>query len=302
MAAKKPTIYLFYDYDRTLGKDRSISDFVFSIALASKKGREIIRGFYPESYRERPLETMDDFWDMMTVYQLDHQMESYVLTYMEMLKDLHREGVISIKDEDMRALAKNSKQFQGLPDFMYAIPDLYKDEADIHQAIVSGGPEEMIRGTVFGEAEKEGLLKIIGPRFNFGSGRGILIETMEPSMKVQVMSRLAKGGNYTGNDKVPRDLQLVQQGNLIFFTDSKSDTQPAVYVNAEGGRAIFVYDTDYPERKRIIEEQMPGRYYDILPADYRTGKKVYKTTVETIDEFIERTAASLLSPADAPLN
>ena len=84
------------------------------------------------------------------------------------------------------------------------------------------------------------------------------------------------------NNYVPDEDRRVPFTNMIYFGDGDTDVPCMKLTRVNGGHSIAVYQEDYKEAAKLIQE---GRVDFAFPADYRKGRKLEKTVFTIIDKI-----------------
>jgi hypothetical protein len=268
-------ILLTFDIDKTLSPNHAISNPIFREVLAKEGGKKAMIEFFGDtSLYGQKFDSVDDMWvNIIDHWRKEKGTKQRNAIHLELLIWLEQQGLVDLSPESLRRYGKDNPYYPGVQDFFYSLHDEFKGKANLHIVALSLGVEEMARGSLLGQLEEQGKLEIIGSRFQYGTrnGRSVIVraDTIEPSMKVDIVSKLMKGKEYHHTDKVSHDKKLIKKGNVVGVTDSKTDASFCAFIRDEGGIVFMVYDT--PQMFGKLKEDMAGRYHYLVPADYRKG-------------------------------
>ena len=254
----KPVVALMYDFDKTLSP-RNMQDYGFMDGL----------GMSP-----------DEFWTECTHLTRKNNMDS-ILSYMYLMLEKGKSKMLT-KRENFNALGKSVKLFPGVKSWFGRVNDYCEQQGlKCEHYIISSGLKEIIEGTEIASEFKE----IYAAEFLYGSNGLAEWPAMAVNFtsKTQFLYRVNKGvldvtDQHSLNNYVPDEDRRVPFTNMIYFGDGDTDVPCMKLTRVNGGHSIAVYQEDYKEAAKLIQE---GRVDFAFPADYRKGRKLEKT-VSTI--------------------
>ena len=257
----KPVVALMYDFDKTLSP-RNMQDYGFMDGL----------GMSP-----------DEFWTECTHLTRKNNMDS-ILSYMYLMLEKGKSKMLT-KRENFNALGKSVKLFPGVKSWFGRVNDYCEQQGlKCEHYIISSGLKEIIEGTEIASEFKE----IYAAEFLYGSNGLAEWPAMAVNFtsKTQFLYRVNKGvldvtDQHSLNNYVPDEDRRVPFTNMIYFGDGDTDVPCMKLTRVNGGHSIAVYQEDYKEAAKLIQE---GRVDFAFPADYRRGRKLEKTVFTIIDK------------------
>ncbi len=262
-------IAIVFDFDETLGSD------TISLFLKSQK-------INPQSFWEEVDKMVKDGWDPP-------------LAYMDKMLNLSREGKLDISKKSLNKMGKTVKLFPGLPNGLKELQEFVKRNTELKQArinlefyIISGGLEEMIRGTKI-EAHIDG---IFGCNFSydkkgFASGVKSAISFTEKTRFIHgirkgISIRDLRENPYRINDSISSNEQRIPFSHMIYVGDGPSDVPCLSSVVNNGGTGIGVSSPTGTFKKGY--ELARGKRITVGPytANYKKGSDMRKVLEETI--------------------
>lgn len=261
-------IALVFDFDGTLGSD-TISTLLTSQKIDSEK-------FWIEVAK-----LVKDDWDPP-------------LAYMHLLKKYAQEGKINISIKTLRALGSTLPLFPGLPNafgdlkiFIREHPELQKARVKLEFYVISGGIEEMIRGS---EIAKH-VNGIFGSNFAYDKEEVVGIKSaISFTEKTRYLYGINKGisakelrtNPYKINDALPVETRRIPFSQMIYIGDGPSDIPCLSAVTQYGGTGIGVSSPTTSFKKGY--ELARGKRITVGPytASYASGSDMRKVLEETI--------------------
>lgn len=262
-------IAIVFDFDETLGPD------TISLFLKSQK-------INPKKFWEEVDKMVKDGWDPP-------------LAYMDKMLNLSCDGKLDISKKSLKKMGKNVKLFPGLPNGLAELKEFVKRNSELKQAritlefyLISGGLEEMIRGTkvepmidgIFGcnfsydkDGQANGVKSVISftekTRFIHGIRKGISIRDFRENP-------------YRINDSISLTEQRIPFSHMIYVGDGPSDVPCLSSVVNNGGTGIGVSSPTGTFKKGY--ELARGKRITVGPytANYKKNSDMRKVLEETI--------------------
>lgn len=262
-------IAVVFDFDETLGPD--------TISLYLKN-----QNIDPQKFWEEVDRMVNDGWDPP-------------LAYMDKMLNLSRDGKLDISKKSLRKMGKTVKLFPGLPDGLKELQEFVRKNPELKQArinlefyIISGGLEEMIRGTKI-ESYIDG---IFGCNFSYdreGQASGVK-SAISFTEKTRFIHGIRKGisvrdlreNPYRINDSISSVEQRIPFSHMIYVGDGPSDVPCLSSVVNNGGTGIGVSSPSGNFKKGY--ELARGKRITVGPytANYKMGSDMRKVLEETI--------------------
>jgi hypothetical protein len=214
---------------------------------------------------------------------------------MHLLLEYSKQGKIDLSSKNLKALGKKLSLFSGLPKAFVELEEYVKKEPLLKAArvqlefyIISGGIEEMIRGSVlaryvtgiFGSTfayaktkEAIGIKSAISftekTRFLYGINKGVSVRELRENP-------------YKINDALPVNTRRVPFEQIIYIGDGPSDIPCLSAVTSMGGMGIGVSSPHKTFTKGY--ELTRGKRITVGPytANYKKGSDMRKVLEETI--------------------
>lgn len=262
-------IALIFDFDGTLGPD-TITSFLTS------------QNSSPSQFWQSVDEMVENGWDPP-------------LAYMYLLWLHQQKGKIDLSKNTLRTCGKKLPLFPGLPKaftelnkYIQDIPDLREARVKLEFYIISGGIEEIIRGSRIATY----MDGIFGCNFAYGTRSTITgiksaISFTEKTRYLYginkgVSSRELRSNPYKINDSLPRDTRRVPFSQMIYIGDGPSDIPCLSAITQNGGTGIGVSSPAGTFKKGY--ELARGKRITVGPytANYQKGSDMRKVLEETI--------------------
>ncbi len=262
-------IAIVFDFDETLGPD--------TISLFLEKQKIKASEFWKEINQ-----MVEDGWDPP-------------LAYMHKILNMSYDGKIDISQKVLRDCGKSLKLFPGLPnainelkEYVLKNPKLKEARISLEFYIISGGFEELIKGTKIA-----GFMDgIFGCNFAYDKkGNPIGIKTaISFTEKTRYLHGIRKGVSvndlrknpYRINDAIKTDSQRIPLSRMIYIGDGPSDIPCLSAVTSNGGTGIGVSAPFGNFEKGY--ELARGKRITVGPytANYKKGSDMRKVLEETI--------------------
>jgi phosphoglycolate phosphatase-like HAD superfamily hydrolase len=263
-------IGIIFDFDETLGPD-TISFFLSSQNIS------------PTSFWKEVAALVKDSWDPP-------------LAYMHVLLEYSREGKLDLSQKTLQKAGRELPLFPGLPKACTELKEFVRDEPRLKAAgvkielyIISGGLEEVIRGSKVSEA----MDGIFGSNFAYekGSVQPIAIKSaVSFTEKTRYLFGINKGisvkeirtNPYRINDALPKKARRIPFERMIYIGDGPSDIPSFSTITQYDGAGIGVSAPTKTFKKGY--ELARGKRITVGPytADYRKGTDMRKVLEETI--------------------
>jgi haloacid dehalogenase-like hydrolase len=261
-------IALVFDFDGTLGPDT-----ITSLLIAQKAD--------PDIFWSSVAELVKDDWDPP-------------LAYMYLLWQYAQEEKVTLSQKHLRMVGEALELFPGLPNafaelkrFVATHPELQKARVTLEFYIISGGIEEMIRGSMIA-AEVNG---IFGCNFAYERGKVAGIKSaISFTEKTRFLYGINKGisvkelraNPYKINDALPAEKRRIPFSQMIYIGDGPSDIPCLSAITQYGGTGIGVSSPAATFKKGF--ELARGKRITVGPytANYADGSDMRKVLEETI--------------------
>ncbi len=236
----------------------------------------------------------DEFWSQ--VYAMVKDSWDPPLAYMHLLLDYAKKGKIDLSQKALLRLGKLLPLFPGLPKSFTELKEYVRKEASLKDArvqlefyIISGGLEDMIRGTslskqvdgIFGSTfsydkktkEAIGIKSAISftekTRFLYGVHKGISVSDLRQKP-------------YKTNDALSQEQRRIPFTQMIYIGDGPSDIPSLSTILRAGGLGIGVSSPTQTFKKGY--ELARGKRITVGPytANYKKGSDMRKVLEETI--------------------
>jgi 2-hydroxy-3-keto-5-methylthiopentenyl-1-phosphate phosphatase len=251
--AKRPTIALLYDFDKTLcTKDMQEYSFIPKVNMIA-----------------------DDFWLEATNLAKAEKMDG-VLAYMYLMLRKADSSDQPIKRQDFVNLGKDLELFPGVEDWFARINQVGNQlDANIEHYIISSGLKEIIEGSkIYGE-----FREVFACEFYYNVN-GIACwpkNAVNYTTKTQFLFRINKGVLDISNDndlnKFTREEDRpIPFRNMIYIGDGLTDVPCMKLVKVNGGHSIAVYQDGGKDK---VDELLKAERVDFLThADYSEGREL----------------------------
>jgi hypothetical protein len=261
-------IALIFDFDGTLGPD-TISSLL----------------------REQKIDP-ENFWaDVAKLVKADWDPP---LAYMHLLWQYAREEKVDLSQKQLREIGSRLQLFPGLPQAFAELKSYVTTHIELQKArvklefyIISGGIEEMIRGSELAEQ----VNGIFGCNFAYRGGKVIGIKSaISFTEKTRFLYGINKGINvkelranpYKINDALPTGTRRIPFSQMIYIGDGPSDIPCLSAITQYGGTGIGVSSPTSSFQKGF--ELARGKRITVGPytANYASGSDMRKVLEETI--------------------
>ncbi len=265
---KESVIAVVFDFDGTLGPDT-----IASLLAASNVSPSV-------------------FWDEVAARVLDGW--DPPLAYMQLLLTYAKEKKIDISTKRLQQIGASLQLYPGLPKaledlkkYVTKFPELRDARVKLEYYIISGGIEEMIRGTALDEL----VDGIFGSTFYYEKGKPVGIKTaISFTEKTRYLYGINKGVSgkdlrsnpYKINDAVAKDAYRIPFQHMIYIGDGPSDIPCLSAVAQYGGTCIGVSSPEKTFHKGY--ELAKGKRITVGPytANYKRTSDMRKVLEETI--------------------
>lgn len=249
--AKKPTIAIMYDFDKTLcTRDMQEYTFIPDLGISSQN-------FWMESNTLSQREKMDR-----------------ILAYMYLMIEKAGAAHQPIHRKDFVKLGKNIEFYDGVATWFNRINQYGKDfNIKIEHYIISSGLKEIIEGSDIKKHFKE----IYASEFHYNVN-GVAdwpLLSINYTAKTQFLFRINKGVLNIYNDDdlnkyVKDDDRRIPFRNMIYIGDGLTDVPCMKLVKVNGGHSIAVYT----KKTKVKDLLLNNRVNYITQADYSEGSEL----------------------------
>ena len=253
MSAKKPTVAILYDFDKTLcTKDMQEYAFIPSLGLSAEE-------FWTETGKLAKSEKMDS-----------------ILAYMYLMVRKSKAKMLPLKRDNFVSLGESVEFFPGVESWFDRISEFGKEcGVEIEHYIISSGLKEIIEGCPICHKFKE----VYACEFHYDeNGVADWPKTaVNYTTKTQFLFRINKGVTDITDDVnlnrfIPNDDRPIPFRNMIYIGDGMTDVPCMKLVKVNGGQSIAVYRD---QRRETVEELLRDRRVDfVAPADYENGNEL----------------------------
>lgn len=216
------------------------------------------------------------------------------LAYMQLLAQQAQEGKLDLSKKNLQAIGKKLKLFPGLPKAFVELQEYVKKEPELREAriqlefyIISGGIEEIIRGSNIAK-HMDG---IFGSNFSYGkhfvTGIKSAISFTEKTRYLYginkgISARELRSNPYKINDALPQNARRIPFEQMIYIGDGPSDIPCLSAITQFGGTGIGVSSPATSFKKGY--ELARGKRITVGPytANYQRGSDMRKVLEETI--------------------
>ena len=267
---KEAVIAIIFDFDETLGSD--------STTFLLEKHQIAYDAFWPQVYK-----MVQDGWDPP-------------LAYMQLLLGLAKQGKIDLSQKALQQIGKSLPLFDGIPDVFDELQAFVRSEKVLRKArvkleyyIISGGMEEVIRGSsvakymtgIFGGsyayeekkkapyAVKTAISFTEKTRFLYGINKGIGVAELRQKP-------------YRINDAISLEQRRIPFSQMIYIGDGPSDIPALSTITHHGGLGIGVSSPHKTFAKGY--ELARGKRITVGPytANYKSNSDMRKVLEESI--------------------
>lgn len=263
-------IAIVFDFDGTLGPD------TITCLLTEQK-------INPEHFWSEISRLVADAWDPP-------------LAYMHLLTTYAEEGKLDLSKKTLRFLGQKLKLYPGLPKAFNELQETISDHPELQKArislefyILSGGIEEMIRGS----AVAPFMTGIFGSNFAYKND-GKQITGIKSAISFTEKTRFLYGINkglstkelrtnpYKINDALPAQTRRIPFSQMIYIGDGPSDIPCLSAITQYGGTGIGVSSPTTSFKRGY--ELARGKRITVGPytANYAPGSDMRKVLEETI--------------------
>lgn len=241
------TVAVVFDFDDTLGEDTT------ELLLREKLGMKDweIEGFWNTEVDKK----VKQGWDPP-------------LAYIDLILRRFQQKGLRIHNEDLRDLGEDVELFPGVSDMFQRLRDFVKARKEFQEAhvklefyIISGGFEEIIRGTQISDEMQD----IFGCTFRERNGTLAPKSIVTFTEKTKFLYALHKGisgrelrrNPYSVNDVIPMDQRRIPFGNMIYLGDGPTDIPCFSTVEKNGGKTIGVlkYKKTYKKAGAVLVDK-----------------------------------------------
>jgi phosphoglycolate phosphatase-like HAD superfamily hydrolase len=261
-------IALIFDFDGTLGPDT-----ISSLLTAQK--------IDPKEFWSRVADMVKNDWDPP-------------LAYMHLLWQYAQDEKVTLSAKNLRAIGAKLQLFPGLPNafaelkgFVATHPELQKARVKLEFYVISGGIEEIIRGSELAKL----VNGIFGSNFAYEAGRVVGIKSaISFTEKTRFLYGINKGVSvkelrsnpYKINDALSPEKRRIPFSQMIYIGDGPSDIPCLSAITQYGGTGIGVSAPTTSFQKGY--ELARGKRITVGPytANYASGSDMRKVLEETI--------------------
>lgn len=266
----EPVIALIFDFDGTLGPDT-----ITTLLMEHK--------IDPDHFWSEVSRLVSKEWDPP-------------FAYMHILSDYAKQGKLELAPERLKEIGKKLQLYQGLPDafdelksFVSTRKELKQSRISLEYYIISGGIEEIIRGSAIAPYMKG----IFGSNFAYDKGSNTVTgikSAISFTEKTRYLYGINKGisakelrtNPYKTNDAVTKDMRRVPFSQMIYIGDGPSDIPCLSAIIQYGGTGIGVSSPTTSFKKGY--ELARGKRITVGPytANYAAGSDMRKVLEETM--------------------
>jgi hypothetical protein len=220
----------------------------------------------------------------------EKQKATEVLTYMRLMFAQLDANEISIRRNDLKALAKNIKYFPGVETWFSRLNKFVrkasKNRVRVQHYVISSGLIEILEGTSI----YRNLTNAYGSEYYFDHyGHAKFVNrVITDTSKTQYLFRINKGKEDLSegvNDHMPRERRPIPFTNMIYFGDGDTDVPSMAVTREQGGHAIAVYRPNRGRKK--CRDLLEAKRIDFFAvADYRTNRDLWKKTTTILRKII----------------
>jgi hypothetical protein len=224
------TIGVIFDFDDTLGEDTTNLFMKKKLGMSGSQ----IRNFWS---REVGI-LVQEGWDPP-------------LAYIHLILERARSKRLGITNKDLRHLGKRVRLHRGVPDVFRRLQDFVRARQEFQEAhvgieffVISGGFEEIIRGTPIAREMKD----IFGCTFD-ETREGLVPKSIVTfTEKTKFLYAINKGlsgrelrrNPYSVNDVIPTNRRRIPFSNMIYLGDGPTDIPCFSSVQHFGGKTIGI--------------------------------------------------------------
>mgnify|MGYP001098698717 CR=1 FL=1 len=238
-------IAIIFDFDDTVADDTT--DLFLKEKLEMNKKQ--IQEFWNKDVRDK----VKEGWDPP-------------LAYINLILEHIRNSGLKIKNQDLRQLGNKVKLYPGVEDmfsrlrvFVHSKQKLQKAHVQLEFYIISGGFEEIIRGTPISKEMKD----IFGCTFDEENGKLIPKSIITFTEKTKFLYAINKGlsgfelrsNPYSVNDVISETSRRIPFKNMIYLGDGPTDIPCFSTIQKFGGKTIGILkyrkrDSDRVDKRR----------------------------------------------------
>jgi phosphoserine phosphatase len=224
------TIGIIFDFDDTLGEDTT------NLFLKTKLGMKTseIRRFWNKEVDA----LIKEGWDPP-------------LAYIDLIMQRLETKNLRLRNRDLRELGRHARLFRGVPDLFQRLRAFVQKKSEFVEAhvgiefyVISGGFEEIIRGTPIGKEMKD----IFGCTFEEKEGTLRPKSIVTFTEKTKFLYAINKGisglelrrNPYSVNDVIHKNQRRISFSNMIYVGDGPTDIPCFSAVLQNGGKTIGV--------------------------------------------------------------
>jgi 2-hydroxy-3-keto-5-methylthiopentenyl-1-phosphate phosphatase len=276
--AKKTTIAIMYDFDKTLTTaDMQEYSFIPNLGMTSS-----------------------EFWTKANELAKKEQMDS-ILSYMKLMLDESKKKEKPIRRDDFVSLGKDLEFYPGVLQWFDAIDKKAKKmDIVVEHYIISSGLHEIIEGSAVGNKFKQ----IYASEYLYDpSGVATWPKlSVNYTAKTQFLFRINKGVLSVSedrklNDYTPEGNRAIPFRNMIYIGDGLTDVPCMKLVKNNGGKSIAVHKKG--ELATCLQLMKADRIDFYEEADYTEGKGLFSLVSLILEKMKAEDALALLHKAMA---
>jgi phosphoglycolate phosphatase-like HAD superfamily hydrolase len=266
----EPIIAIVFDFDGTLGPD------TITTLLTAQQ-------INPNHFWSEVSQLVNDEWDPP-------------FAYMHLLVEYSQRGKLDLSPKTLQLIGKNLQLFPGLPNAFQELQDFVINHAELKEArislefyIISGGIEEIIRGSAISTY----MTGIFGSKFAYDKNLTTIAgikSAISFTEKTRYLYGINKGISqkelrthpYKINDAVSQNTRRVPFSQMVYIGDGPSDIPCLSAIMQYGGTGIGVSSPTTSFKKGY--ELARGKRITVGPytANYATGSDMRKVLEESI--------------------
>jgi len=245
LVSKSSVIAIICDFDDTLGDDTT------NLFLKEKLGMN-----------EKEI---DNFWNK-DVKGLITKGWDPPLAYIDRILTRQSKKNLKVTNQDLRELGKKVHLYQGVSDLFQRLRSSVDSRKEFQEAhiqvefyIISGGFEEIIRGTTISNEMKD----IFGCTFAEIKGNLIPKSIVTFTEKTKFLYAINKGisgielrrNPYSVNDVIPKEQRRISFSNMIYIGDGPTDIPCFSTVQQNGGKTVGILKHHRKAGKVIVDKR-----------------------------------------------
>lgn len=263
----KPVIALVYDFDKTLSPS-NMQEYTVLPKL----------GIAPE-----------EFWAEVTKTAKQNQAED-VLTYMRLMFEKIEEKKLAIKRDDMRALGKDVKLFDGVTTWFKRVDDHIEKRGkgliSAKHYVISAGLKEILEGVPIYDK----FTNVFASTYHYDQwGKATFVDRLvNDTSKTQYLFRINKGVedlNLSANDHMPDEDRPIPFSQMLYFGDGDSDVPSFTVTRKNGGHAVAVFRPgESADHCRMLFDKQRVDFF--APADYAPNSDLERGVKLILDKVV----------------